>query len=147
MARWKSLNTRGRIQVRMKHRGDWVNTHELLEGFSRLNFARKLEEYGKKGVEALEAATPKRTGKTASSWAYTVFNNEDTRTVQINWRNTNLDSVGRPIAVLIQYGHATKNGGWIEGRDYINPAIQPIFEAMANDIWEEVTSTRGKRRR
>lgn len=90
----------------------------------------------KKGVAALSAATPVDTGLTANSWKYEITHNKESAT--ISFTNTNIQN-GVPIAVILQYGHATRNGGWVQGRDYINPAIQPIFDEIAKDAWREVT--------
>lgn len=95
-----------------------------------------LEKYGKIGVEALRAATPKDTGKTSESWSYYI--EEGTQSFKLVWANSNVNSYAN-IAVLIQYGHATRNGGWVEGIDYINPAMEPIFKEIAVDCFEEVT--------
>lgn len=106
-----------------------------------LNNARKagkvdiLDKYGDEGVSALASATPVETGKTASSWSYKIVREKDH--ISIQFLNSNIND-GVPIAVILQYGHATRNGGWVEGRDYINPAIQPIFDRIANDAWKEV---------
>lgn len=119
-------------------KGDLKKTSEFLNrilgGRYLLHVANK---YGKKGVEALSSATPRQTGKTASSWYYEVEIKDGT--VSIRWGNSNLGQGWAPIALLLQTGHATRNGGWVEGRDYINPAIQPIFDEMAKEAWSEVT--------
>ena len=94
-----------------------------------------LDKYGRLGVDALSDATPVDTGLTARSWSYEIVR-EDGK-VSLVFNNSNIQN-GVQIAVIIQYGHATNNGGWVEGRDYINPAIQPIFDKMASDIWKEV---------
>lgn len=96
-----------------------------------------LEHYGQEGVNALAAATPTDSGETASSWYYEIVN--DGKSWSIIWGNTHVVS-GRPIAVLIQYGHGTRTGGYVEGRDYINPALQSIFDRIANEAWKAVTS-------
>ena len=95
------------------------------------------EKYGEAGVAALASATPKATGKTAASWYYTVKNQNGI--ISITFNNSNIVN-GVPIAIVLHYGHSTKNGGWIEGRDYIKPAIRPVFDKMTNKMWEEVTS-------
>ena len=95
------------------------------------------EKYGEAGVAALASATPKATGKTAASWYYTVKNQNGI--ISITFNNSNIVN-GVPIAIVLYYGHSTKNGGWIEGRDYIKPAIRPVFDKMTNKMWEEVTS-------
>ena len=95
------------------------------------------EKYGEAGVAALASATPKATGKTAASWYYTVKNQNGI--ISITFNNSNIVN-GVPIAIVLHYGHSTKNGGWIQGRDYIKPAIRPVFDKMTNKMWEEVTS-------
>ena len=95
------------------------------------------EKYGEAGVAALASATPKDTGKTAASWYYTVKNQNGI--ISITFNNSNIVN-GVPIAIVLYYGHSTKNGGWIQGRDYIKPAIRPVFDTMTNKMWEEVTS-------
>jgi len=95
------------------------------------------EKYGEAGVAALASATPKATGKTAASWYYTVKNQNGI--ISITFNNSNIVN-GVPIAIVLYYGHSIKNGGWIEGRDYIKPAIRPVFDKMTNKMWEEVTS-------
>lgn len=95
-----------------------------------------LSEYGRKGVEALASSTPVDTGKTADSWEYTIETTSNRTT--ISWSNSN-ENQGYNIALMLQYGHGTKNGGYVKGIDYINPAIKPIFEAMASELWKEVT--------
>lgn len=106
----------------------------------KLNKAVKLvdlDKYGKEGVAALESATPVDTGLTAKSWYYEV--KKGTRSATITFYNSNVQN-GIPIAIILQYGHGTGTGGWVEGRDYINPAIQPIFDRIAENAWKEVTS-------
>lgn len=112
---------------------------KLTRYFERLRGAvglSSLDKYGKEGVAALAAATPVESGKTAISWRYEIERNKDS--VSINFYNSNIED-GIPIAVIIQYGHGTGTGGWVQGRDYINPAIQPIFDKIANEAWREVT--------
>ena len=87
-------------------------------------------------MAALASATPTETGKTASSWFYEISHNKGSAT--ITFSNSNINK-GVPIAIILQYGHGTGTGGWVEGRDYINPAIQPIFDKIANEAWKEVT--------
>ncbi|WP_300855636.1 HK97 gp10 family phage protein, partial [uncultured Clostridium sp.] len=94
-----------------------------------------LDKYGRAGVAALASATPVDSGLTASSWYYEITNKNGTAT--ISFRNSNVQN-GVPIAIILQYGHGTGTGGWVEGRDYINPAIQPIFDQIANNAWKEV---------
>ncbi len=94
------------------------------------------DKYGKMGVDALTAATPVDTGKTADSWRYEIQN--DANGMTLSFHNDNVNK-GVNIAIILQYGHGTGNGGWVEGRDYINPALQPIFDELADKIWKEVT--------
>ena len=106
-------------------------------GVSKQLYLRHLEKYAKRGLEALQSNTPVDTGLTRDSWGYEIsFTNSY---VSIIWTNTNVVD-GVPIAIILQYGHATGTGGYVQGRDYINPAIQPIFDEMAEDIWKEVKS-------
>lgn len=95
-----------------------------------------LDKYGREGVAALASATPIDTGVTANSWYYEI--NRQNGSVSIEFKNSNINN-GVPIAIILQYGHATGNGGWVQGRDYINPAIQPIFDTIADNAWREVT--------
>ena len=120
----------------VKHRGDFNKTLKFLERASKASMRKVLEYYGQKGVEALSAATPVDTGLTASSWGYDIQNTANGYTIA--FVNSNIQN-GVPIALILQYGHGTRNGGWVQGRDYINPAIQPIFDKLANDAWKEVT--------
>lgn len=122
--------------IRVKQKGDFSKVSKY---FSKIKEPVKneiLDRYGREGVAALSAATPKDTGLTSKSWEYKV--NKTKGSVSISFYNTNIQN-GVPIAIILQYGHATNNGKWIEGIDYINPALKPLFERMANDIWEEVT--------
>ena len=98
---------------------------------------RDLRKYGEEGVLALTANTPVDTGKTAASWYYKIVKKED-GLVALEFHNSNIQN-GVPIAIIIQYGHATKGGSFVQGRDYINPAIQPLFDKIADDAWKEVT--------
>lgn len=123
--------------VKLVTKGSFKNTYRFLGKISTLSLYNKLKKYGEAGVAALAKATPVDTGKTAMSWEYKI---EVTGgKVIISWWNSNVVN-GVPIALVIQYGHVTGTGGWVEGRDYINPAIQPIFDKMVDDVWKEVTS-------
>lgn len=97
----------------------------------------RLDKYGRIGVDALSSATPVDSGETASSWYYKISRARNR--VSLSFHNDNMAG-DAPVAIILQYGHATRNGGWVEGRDYINPAIQPVFDKIINDIWTEVTS-------
>lgn len=123
--------------VSFRKNGDFKNTEKFMMGVSKQLYLRHLEKYAKRGLEALQANTPVDTGLTRDSWGYEIsFTNSY---VSIIWTNTNVVD-GVPIAIILQYGHATGTGGYVQGRDYINPAIQPIFDEMAEDIWKEVKS-------
>nr|DAQ44334.1 MAG TPA: type I neck protein [Caudoviricetes sp.] len=122
--------------IRFKHKGDFSKFTRFLEKAKEVVHLGDLDKYGREGVAALAAATPVDSGLTANSWYYEIENRSGTTT--INFCNKNIQN-GVPIAIILQYGHGTRNGGWVQGRDYINPAIQPIFDKMANDAWEEVT--------
>lgn len=95
-----------------------------------------LDAYGREGVAALASATPVDSGKTASSWRYEI--QQESGSVTISFCNTNIQN-GVPIAIILQYGHGTGTGGWVQGRDYIDPAIRPVFDKIANEAWREVT--------
>lgn len=122
--------------VVVKHKGDFKNTEKFLQKLSKFDAMSVLKKYAQEGVAALAAATPVDSGLTARSWGYEITRTKDSYT--ISWTNTNIVD-GVPIAVIIQYGHGTGNGGWVQGRDYINPAIRPIFDKIANEAWREVT--------
>lgn len=122
--------------IGFRHKGDFSKTTNFLKRAKQAAVLADLDKYGQEGVAALASATPIDTGKTASSWYYKI---EKTNTsVSIMYCNTNIQN-GVPIAVILQYGHGTRNGGWVEGRDYINPAIQPIFDKIVEKAWGEVT--------
>ena len=122
--------------ITFHQKGDFSKLGRFFERMSHVVHMSSLDRFGSEGVAALSSATPIDSGKTASSWEYEIVYEKDRATISFN--NTNIQN-GVPIAIILQYGHATKNGGWVEGRDYINPAIQPIFDKMADDAWREVT--------
>lgn len=122
--------------VVVKHAGSFRNTERFLKRVSKIDYVGILNRYGREGVAALASATPVDTGKTANSWGYEITTTKDSYTIAFT--NSNVVD-GVPIAIILQYGHGTRNGGWVEGRDYINPAIQPIFDKIANEAWREVT--------
>lgn len=122
--------------ISFRSKGDFSKTTRFLEKAKEAVHLGELDKYGRKGVAALESATPVDTGLTAHSWYYEITNKNGTAT--ISFYNSNIQN-GVPIAVILQYGHATRNGGWVQGRDYINPAIQPIFDEIADSAWKEVT--------
>jgi hypothetical protein len=104
---------------------------------SRGDIFRSLEQYAQEGVDALSAATPVDSNLTATSWGYEI--KRSGRSYSITWTNTNIVN-GTPIAILLQYGHGTGTGGYVRGRDYINPALKPIFDKIADNVWKAVTS-------
>ncbi len=122
--------------ISFRQKGDFSKLTSFLERTKETVYLGDLNKYGRQGVAALASATPVDTGKTASSWSYKIENNNGS--VSISFENSNVQD-GVPIAIILQYGHGTRNGGWVEGRDYINPAIQPIFDQIVNDAWKEVT--------
>jgi hypothetical protein len=122
--------------ISFKQKGDFSKLSRFFERAKEVVHMGNLDKYGRAGVAALSAATPKDSGETASSWEYEIKRTKTT--VSIVFNNTNIQN-GVPIAIILQYGHATNNGGYVEGVDYINPAIKPIFERIANDAWKEVT--------
>lgn len=121
--------------ITFKQKGDFSATTNYLKKLKQQKIYNTVVNYGNKGVAALSAATPINTGKTASSWYYKVEQNNSS--IKLIFCNSNIQN-GVPIAVILQYGHGTGTGGWVEGRDYINPAIQPIFDEIVNKAWEEV---------
>lgn len=122
--------------VSVKVEGNYTKTEKFLRKIENLLLLGKLDEYGKMGVEALSANTPRDTGKTAESWGYEFHFSKDSFT--INWTNSNISEY-IPVALLIQYGHGTKSGHYVQGRDYINPAMQPVFDKIEASLWKEVT--------
>lgn len=112
-------------------------TEKYLERLKRKEYYKVLESAAQRGVEALAAATPKRTGKTAASWSYEI--ETDGKGISIYWKNDNVTKDGDPIAILLQYGHGTGTGGYVTGRDYINPAIKPVFDSISDDVWKVMT--------
>ena len=125
------------LRVIVRHRGDLHKTRNFLTKAQQAQYQTILEHYGQRGVEALAAATPRDTGLTAASWGYQVEVGRNGR-ASVSFTNSNVVR-GVPIAIILQYGHGTRNGGYVQGRDYINPAVQPIFDEMANTLWKEVT--------
>lgn len=122
--------------ISIRQKGDFSKFNTFLERIKEVVKLGDLDRYGKAGVDALASATPKDSGLTASSWTYEIVRSKDSVSIQFN--NTHINK-GVPIAIILQYGHGTKNGGWVEGIDYINPAIQPLFNQIADDAWKEVT--------
>lgn len=123
--------------ISFSHKGDFSKVTRYLEKASKSARLSDLDRYGREGVAALASATPVDSGLTASSWYYEIKHEKSSAT--ISFLNSNIQN-GVPIAIILQYGHGTGTGGWVQGRDYINPAIQPIFDKLANDAWREVTT-------
>lgn len=123
--------------IKFSHKGDFSKTTRYFEKAKKTAKISDLDKYGRVGVAALSSATPVDSGLTAGSWYYEI--ERQNGRASINFYNSNVNN-GVPIAIILQYGHATGTGGWVEGRDYINPAIQPVFDKIANDAWKEVTS-------
>lgn len=125
------------ISIRM--RGDFSGTERFLQRLKHGTPENLLRKYGERGVAALMSATPVDTGLTASSWYYEIVRND--QGLKLEFKNSNIQNGYAQIAILLQYGHATKNGGWVEGQDYINPALRPLFDQLADDAWKEVVGT------
>ena len=125
--------------VRCRVKGDFKNTYRFLERIRKLDFESLLEKYAQEGVDALAAATPKRTGKTAASWNYEIV--KQNGRISVFWTNDNMNE-GVPIAVILEYGHGTGWGSYVQGRHYISPAIQPVFDKIADEVRREVSRSR-----
>lgn len=126
------------MKINFEHKGNFNKLEKFLVKSLHISPLIRpiLEKYGKLGVEALKEATPKDSGKTSESWVYDIVKNDQGK-YEVVWSNTNkVDNVN--IAIILQYGHATRNGGFVKGVDYINPAIAKVFQGMANEAWEEV---------
>lgn len=122
--------------ITMKSSGNFNNTSKFLKGVTTSNHMRIFEKYGRIGVDALSTATPFDSGETAKSWKYQIEQYKGG--VALSWINTNTND-GVSIAIILQYGHATGSGAYVQGHDYINPAIRPIFNNITNEMWREVT--------
>ena len=122
--------------ITFRHKGDFSKSMCYLERAKNAVRLGDLDKFGREGVAALASATPVDSGLTASSWYYEITRTKDS--VDISFKNSNIQN-GVPIAIILQYGHGTGTGGWVQGRDYINPAIQPVFDKIANNAWREVT--------
>lgn len=121
--------------ITFESNGDFKKTQQFLDRMARAEHMAILNHYGQVGVDALASATPTDSGLTATSWTYTIEKKQGK--YSIVWHNTNVVD-GIPVAILIQYGHGTGTGGWVEGRDYINPAIRPIFDMITEEVWKQV---------
>ena len=124
--------------ISFRQKGDFSKLTKFLERAKESVKLGNLDKYGRAGVEALASATPVASGLTANSWYYEIENKNGS--AKITFLNRNIQN-GVPIAIILQYGHGTGTGGWVQGRDYINPAIQPLFDKIADDAWKEVTKS------
>ena len=122
--------------ISFRHKGDFSKTKRFLERSKEVARLGILDKYGREGVAALASATPIESGQTASSWFYEIEHSAGSSAIRFN--NSHINK-GVPIAIILQYGHGTGTGGWVEGRDYINPAIQPVFDRIVQEVWKEVT--------
>ena len=122
--------------ITFRQKGDFSKLNRYLEKVKNAARIGVLDKYGREGVAALSSATPVESGKTANSWYYEI--KRQNGSISLEFNNSNVNK-GVPIAIILQYGHGTGTGGWVEGRDYINPAIQPIFDKIAENAWKEVT--------
>lgn len=130
---WEELTV-----IKIMHKGNFNNLEKFLNKVQGAGYLNILDRYGQEGVAALSSATPVDSGKTAASWTYEI--ERDSEHTTISWSNTNANN-GVNIALILQYGHGTGTGGYVQGRDFINPAIQPIFDRMAEEAWKEVTKS------
>ena len=123
--------------ISLTSKGDFRKTEKFMKNARTKKLMSILKQYGEEGVAALMVATPLDTGRTASSWRYEI--KVENNCIRLVFHNDNIQN-GVPIAIILQYGHGTGTGGWVEGRDYINPAIQPVFDKIANSAWKEAIS-------
>ena len=133
-----SSTQEGDSLIRITTKGDFNNTFRFLNKMSKFRINKILDKYGQMGVEALRSATPIDSGKTAESWGYEISVGKEGAT--IHWTNTSQNK-GVYIAVILQYGHGTGTGGYVQGIDYINPAIRPVFDKIAEEAWMEVVNS------
>lgn len=122
--------------IRFRQKGDFSKLNRYFERVKETVRIGDLDKYGREGVAALASATPVDSGLTAHSWYYKIVRKNGS--VSLEFYNSNIQN-GVPIAIIIQYGHGTKNGGWVQGTDYINPSIRPVFDKIAQSVWKEVT--------
>lgn len=123
--------------VEFVQHGNFKNTERFLQNAKKLQIEQSLQRFAQAGVQALSSATPVESGQTAASWGYTISASRGSWT--ITWTNSHMNA-GVNIAVILQYGHGTGTGGYVQGRDYINPVMRPIFDKIADDAWKAVTS-------
>ena len=123
--------------ITFESRGSFKKTESFLASLSKQSIPRTLEKYARRGVSALESSTPEESGLTATSWDYEITSSRGSHSIV--WTNDNIVD-GVPVAILLQYGHGTGTGGYVQGKDFINPAIKPIFDQIAQDVWKAVTN-------
>ena len=124
--------------IKIKHRGSFRHAEKFLQNGSKRAYISVLKRYGEEGVAALRESTPKDTGKTADAWSYSIEQSASGATIY--WTNRHVNR-GVNIAVILQYGHGTGTGGYVEGIDYINPALKPVFDRLAKEAWDAVTAS------
>lgn len=125
------------MDVSFAHSGSFDKTIKFLKAMQKLDIKQIAEKQAQRGVAALIANTPRESGLAANSWSYKIIQNGSS--VTIEWHNSDVES-GFPVAIALQYGYGTGTGGYVQGRDYINPAMRPVFDSIANDVWKAVTS-------
>lgn len=123
------------MSVKLTSYGDFEDTYNWIKKWKFDRLMGKLDKYAQEGVDALEFATPKKTGKTSQSWYYEI--EQDNSKITVTWKNSNIVN-GVPIAIILQYGHGTRNGGYVQGYDYINPAMKPVFDEISENVWKEI---------
>lgn len=123
--------------IKFRSKGSFKRTEKFLKKSLGKDWRSILDKYGRQGVEALSQATPKESGETAASWSYEI--KQEGSSISIFWNNSHINQ-GVNIAIILQYGHATRNGGYVQGRDYINPALRGIFDQLADACWKEVVN-------
>ena len=124
--------------VKFKHRGNFSKTMKFFNHVLRRDYLNFLNKCGHEGVLALRDATPKDTGLTAMSWDYEIEEDKKRGLITLRFINHNVVNDWANVAILLQYGHATRNGGWVEGIDYINPALKPVFDKLADQVWMDI---------
>lgn len=123
--------------ISVESKGNFRRTEKSLQKMMSMDIYSRLDKFARQGVDALAAATPVDSGETATSWDYKIERSRGSYSIQ--WTNSHADG-GAPVAILLQYGHGTGTGGYVQGEDYINPAMRPIFDKIAADVWKAVTS-------
>lgn len=122
--------------IKVSKKGNFNKTRNVIKNIQNKKYLNILDRIGRLGVDALSRATPVDTGKTSDSWGYSIEQGRDS--VSVVWTNSNVVNGWANVAILIQYGHATRNGGYVQGRDYINPAMKPLFDQLAKEAWEAI---------